>query len=332
MTALPGPTEAVWNDLALAADNVFATRTWCECWWQHFGQGEPLVLGDRGADSTMLVPIFVSGRLLRRVQLVGTGPADALTPACRPEDRTAAWHLLRQHLATRRDWDVAVVHDVTASEEPLAGVRGDVVEVRRSPSPVLDIETDDWEAFVVSRSRSFRENAGRKRRKLERESETSFRLATAETLEDDLDTFFRLHLARWGDDTPLVDETMQAFQRDFARRALARDWLRLWTVELDGVAVATSWCLRFGAAEYYYQGGRDPAYDDRSVGAVLMARTIQHAVETGATQYRLLRGDESYKSRWAGRGHDVRTLAVARTVRGAAAVKLAVRRADRGAG
>ena len=51
MTALPGPAPAVWNQLALAARNVFATHTWAQCWWDEYGEGAtPLVLTDTDAD------------------------------------------------------------------------------------------------------------------------------------------------------------------------------------------------------------------------------------------------------------------------------------------
>ncbi len=325
---LPGPPVNVWNQLALASDNLFSTREWCECWWTHFGEGEPQILVDDAHDPHVIVPLYATGRALRRLQLIGTGPADQLGPVCAPERREQATQLLRDHLDDRRGprWDVTVLHDVATDGGWPAEL--DVTEVRSVSSPVLTIGTDDWETFLASRSRSFREQVRRKHRRLLREIPgAGFRLADADSIDRDLDSFFSLHTDRWGTDAALAQGRQRRFQDEFSRRALAHGWLRLWTLEVDGAAVAASLGFRFGNAEYFYQSGRDERFDALSVGAVLMGHVVRHAVETGATEYRLLRGDEAYKSRWSDLDRSVRTLAISRTLRGAAAVRWAARRA-----
>lgn len=325
MTALPGPPAAVWDGLALSAGNMFASREWCECWWEHFGEGEPIVLTDDADSPRVVLPLFRSGRALRRWRIIGTGPADQLGPACAPEDLPVAADLLRELLGTGSGgWDVALLQDIPA-EETWARLPG-ATEVRRVPSPVATLGFADWPSYLATRSKNFREQVRRKERRLDRDFSTTLRAATLESLDQDLDTFFALHAARWGEDTPMAHGTLRAFHADFARRAAARGWLRLWMLELDGRVVAGSLCFRFGDAEYQYQSGRDPGFDEYSVGSVLMAHTIRHAVETGAREYRLLRGDEGYKSRWADVEREVHTLALSRGVRGAAAVRLATRR------
>ncbi len=323
--ALPGPPSEVWNRLALAANNLFATRDWAETCWEHFGEGEPLVLTDDDADPSIVMALHRSGRLVRQWRMIGSGPADQLGPACAPEHRDKARELLRTFLDRDHGWDVTVLHDVATDEgwDLLPGAS----EVRRVPSPVLSLPSDDWETFLLGRSKSFREQLRRKRKKLEREAHPTLRLATPQTLAADLETFFSLHQLRWGDDAPLAHGAQREFQVAFARRAADHGWLRLWFLEVDGRAVATSLGYRFGDAEYFYQSGRDPAFEHLSVGAVMMGHAIQGAVESGAVEYRLLRGDEGYKARWADHDRAVQTVAVARSLRGRAAVQLAARRA-----
>lgn len=324
MTALPGPPAHVWNHLALAAGNLFATRDWAECSWDHFGEGDPVVLTDNETDPRIVIPLYRSGWLLRRWRIVGNGPADQLGPACAPQDVDGALDLIRTFLADQRRWDVAVLHDVAADQGwdrlPAA------TEVRRVPSPVVNLPTNDWDAFLATRSKSFREQVRRKRKKLDREPDVEFRLASPETLDADLETFFALHQARWGLDAPLAHGVQRRFQADFSRRAAERGWLRLWLLEIGGTPVAASLGYRFGDAEYFYQSGRHPDFEQLSVGAVMMGHTVRHAVETGAAEYRLLRGDEGYKARWADHEHSVQTVALTRSQRGAAAVRFAARR------
>ncbi len=49
----------------------------------------------------------------------------------------------------------------------------------------------------------------------------------------------------------------------------------------------------------FYQAGRRTEREWRGCGSVLRARIIEAVAAQGATEYDLLRGDESYKTEWA---------------------------------
>ena len=49
---------------------------------------------------------------------------------------------------------------------------------------------------------------------------------------------------------------------------------------------------------YFYQSGRDPRWEDQSLGVVLMATMIRRAIERGYRWFDFLRGDEAYKLQW----------------------------------
>ena len=92
---------------------------------------------------------------------------------------------------------------------------------------------------------------------------------------------------------------------------LARGWLRLWLLEVEGRPVAAWHGFRFGGADWYYQSGRDPRWEPYAVGAVLLARTIRDCVEAGGSRYLFLRGDEPYKRRFATADPGLETIALA---------------------
>src|SRR5206468_2281345 len=106
----------------------------------------------------------------------------------------------------------------------------------------------------------------------------------------------------------------------FAHAALERGWLRLWVLEADGAPVAAWYGFRFAEVDWYYQSGRDPAWERQSVGFVLMAHTIQAAFDDGMLEYRLLRGGEGYKERFASDDPGIETVALTRGVLGSAAL------------
>ncbi len=314
-----------WSELAEASGNPFATWEWATTWWLHFGAGRRLrLLGGRRPDGSLaaIFPLYEAAhRPLRVLRLLGHGPADELGPVCAPGDRPAAAAGLRRALAGDLvPYDVLLA-DRLAAGEPWGEAVGGAV-LRRQSSPVIALEVSDWETFLRERSRNFREQVRRRERRLARAHALRFRLTEAPAdLPADLATLFRLHDARWGSgDSGALRGARRAFHRDWAAVALARGWLRLWLLELDGQAVAAWYGLRYAGSEWYYQAGRDPAWERASVGSVLLAHTVRAALEDGARSYRLLRGEEGYKARWATGDRPVETRARAAGALGRAAV------------
>lgn len=327
MAPLGGPHPGTWNRLAERARNLFGTHTWAHCWWQVYGDGgTPKVLVDDPVDPRVILPMYTSGRLLRQLRFIGHGPADQLGPVCAPGDSTLAAPLLRAAIADGElAADVLLLQDMPVADpwwSPLGARR-----ISTEQSPVLEFtEFDSWEAFLATKSRNFRGQAVRKPRRLEKAHKVTYRLADADTLERDLDDLWRLHAARWDGGSPLLDDRFLRFIATFCDAALERDWLRLWMLDVDDETVSALLVFRFGEDEYCYQFGRDPAWDSESVGFVLLVHAIAHALDTGAREFRFLRGDEDYKGRFASREADIETRAVPAGLRGRAAIWAAQRR------
>ena len=89
------------------------------------------------------------------------------------------------------------------------------------------------------------------------------------------------------------------FHDEWTRLALARGWLRLFVLRLDGRPAAVLYGLRYSKTFYFYQSGFDPGCSKRSIGLVTLGLSIRHAIEEGASEYDMLHGDEAYKFHWA---------------------------------
>jgi CelD/BcsL family acetyltransferase involved in cellulose biosynthesis len=324
---LPGLQAAreEWTALAERAGNVFATWEWADAWWRVYGDDRPLALTAcrNGAGELVgLLPLYRSARgPVRMLRFIGHGPADQLGPVCAPKDRRAVADSLKALLDGRRDWNVMLAERL-APAEGWVGLLGGTV-VHREESPTLQIGGRSFDEFLASRSKNFREQIRRRARKLAREHEVEFRLADAATLDGDLDTLVRLHDARWSEEdeeTSAFDPARREFHAAFARHALDRGWLRRWVLEVDGQAVAAWYGFRFAQIDWYYQSGRDPLWERQSVGFVLMAHTIQGAFDDGMLEYRLLRGGEGYKDRFASDDPGIETIALTRGVVGRTAL------------
>ncbi|HEY2436967.1 MAG TPA: GNAT family N-acetyltransferase [Solirubrobacteraceae bacterium] len=304
-----------WDRLARRSGNLFGTREWISTWWKVFASpGSLMSFTCRDGDGSLvaLLPMYVcTGSPSRELRFLGHREADRLGPVCAPGHRPAVAEAMRQALyENRARFDVFVGDDLPEHERwgNAIGARS----VRRTSSPVLRREGRSWQGFLSTQSPNFRQQARRLERRLARDHSLGYRLAEDPSrLDGDLDALLRLHEARWGGVSKAFLGKRATLHRVFAAKALERGWLRLWIAELDGRPAAAWYGFRYGDVEWYYQAGRDPRYDRLSIGFVLLAHTIRAALDDGVDEYRLLRGDERYKLRFANADAPVETVMLA---------------------
>jgi CelD/BcsL family acetyltransferase involved in cellulose biosynthesis len=319
--------KSEWSELADRSGNLFSTWEWASVWWKHFGRGRPLAVAlcrDQSEELVAILPLYLAfERPLRVARFIGQNDGDELGPVCERGDVRVADALLRSADQPRRRWDVLLAEHLPGGTgvAPLLGGR----TLRRWACPVVDIEATSWDEYLAGRSSNFRSQVRRKERRLVREQGLRYRLAgDPDRLNADMDTLFALHHARWRDgNSRAFAGAHAAFHREFAALALRRGWLRLWIAEANGRAVAAWYGFRYAGAELYYQSGRDPAWDRFSVGLVLLTHTLREAVNDGMRQYKLLRGNDAYKNRFATSDPGVETVAVSRGLMGRFAVSVA---------
>jgi CelD/BcsL family acetyltransferase involved in cellulose biosynthesis len=295
--------RGLWERLEQPTGNPFSSWLFADVWWRHLGAGRPLRLSAVRVDDEViaLLPLFDAGAELR---FLGHGDADLLAPIGDAFARTDALAVLGDDVA--RGGARLIADEVAEGSARWLG--GEIV--RRTPSPVLDLPDAGFEALLAARSANLRGAVRNRENRLTRAHSLRVRAATAATLARDLETLFALHNARWSGTTSVFSGARVAMHRELARRALERGWLRLRLLELDDRPVAATYGLRVGDAEWYYQAGRDPAFDRASVGSVLFAASIRAACEEGAREYRMLRGDQRYKLSWATRDAPLETVLV----------------------
>lgn len=317
----------LWPAVADLSGNLFATWEWTSTWWHHFGaSGSPMITVARDCDGrpAAIIPLYASARgPLRMLRFIGHGPSDWLGPIHAPDDAAAALAAMHGALADTSDWDVLLAQHIRSDQQWEPALDGTVL--RREAFPILRFHERTWEQLLADRSANFRQQVRRRERQLARSYELRFRLCANSTqLDADMELLFKLHEARWaGGYSRAFTGHRQAFHLEFAHIALARRWLRLWVMELDSVPVAVWYGFRYAGVEWYYQAGRNPAYDSASVGFVLLCHTIRAALQDGASAYWFLRGSETYKGRFAEEDPGVETIAAARTARGRAAITIA---------
>jgi CelD/BcsL family acetyltransferase involved in cellulose biosynthesis len=146
-------------------------------------------------------------------------------------------------------------------------------------------------------------------------------------LQRDLDVLFSLHEAVFQEDSSFLAHA--EFHREFAEIARERGWLRMWFLEVGGRDVAAWYGFRYAGIEHDYQGGRDPEWEEFSVGTVMIAHALRTALAEGVQEYRLLRGAEPYKQRFATHDRGLETLVIGHGAIGGMAAAAAAALPDR---
>ncbi len=232
--------------------------------------------------------------------------ATAAAPAIAPPGR-GLHSLLLENVDAGSGWWRALAK---AFPTPLA-----TVERGEATLPFVELAGLSWDEYLAGRSRQLRSQVGRKLRSLRRDHDVRFRrTGSSDEVAADLATLLRLHDARWAERSErsaLADPTIREFHLEFARAAFERGWLRLTVMEVDEVPIAALYGWLIGGRWSYYQAGFDPAWSRHSPGFLLLAETIREAIEDGASEYDMLRGDEAFKRRFATSSRATRTILLA---------------------
>jgi CelD/BcsL family acetyltransferase involved in cellulose biosynthesis len=319
-----GAIEDEWRDLAEPSGNAFVTPEWLRSWWKHRPSSTSAVIAvARRADGSLagLTPLSLDfSRRPRMIRFAGASFGDRFEPVAAEGERSA---VARAAMAALResglDRYTLVLNHVEPASEWLAELRRRstdraAVFQQRAEQPYIDLTGLDWEGYLASRSSSFRKKLRQRDRKLFEAHDARVRTATDATLEADLDHFFSLHESRWQGGSALDSPGAKEFLREFATAAQRRGWLRLRLLEVDSVPVATFLGWRLGPTYTFYQSGFDPSWSELSVGIVLLTRTIEAAIDEGASEFDMLLGTEDYKRRFQNSSREVQTVVLPRVV------------------
>ncbi len=315
------PSEEEWRALNLRArsGNMFLGPDWLVPWWSRFGEGRQLstICVREGGRLIGVLPLFMErvrmgGVEVRRIAFLGDGETgcdymDVLAEPGRERevlDRTLScllelpWDLCDLDGVWRESFTALQLAQRFAPGRAASGVVRDGRVRYVCPNIPL---TGSWEQYLEGLPR--RENLRRREKWLYRQPGVSIHCARApDEAAKATEQFLDLHRARWsveGGSDGLTDERHEAFHREASQRLAKAGMLRMYTLYAARRPVASVYGVVHGAKFNYYQSGYDPNWASKSVGLVLLARTVQDAFAEGLPEFDFLRGNEGYKGEWA---------------------------------
>lgn len=301
-----------WQDLmgrALTAP-IFMTVDFQQIWWEHLGRGELRLLTVRDpATQTLLglAPLLIEDRELRFVGCVDVSDyLDFLVDRTRSRDVYSA---LADYLAydMAAEWDTAYFCSL-AHHSPTPGLFLELApthgwNVRAAVEDVCPVITlpQSWDAYLAGIGKKQRHEIRRKLRRAETTAPTRWRVIerAADVTAGILDTFIDLHRQSTTEKDEFWDQAMLAFFRALVKRMAERGWLKLYFVDIDGQPASTLLCFDYHNQILVYNSGFNlEKFASLSPGNIIIAYSIQHALQLGRSRYDFLRGDEMYKFRF----------------------------------
>jgi CelD/BcsL family acetyltransferase involved in cellulose biosynthesis len=313
------PDAAEWRALNGRARSgcMFLSPDWLIPWWEQFGEGreQQILCVREGGKLIGLLPLFaervrLGGVEVRRLAFLGDGDTgcDYLDVLADPgREREVLERCLDRVLELPWElcdldglWRESFTAGQLAARHPPRG--GALVRDSRLRYVCPHIPlTGTWDQYLQGLSR--RENLRRREKWIFRQPGVSISCArTPEEAAKATGEFLQLHRARWaveGGSDGLTGDRHEKFHRDASQRLAQSGALRMYTLYAARRPVASVYGVVHGKKFNYYQSGYDPNWASRSVGLVLLARTVQDAFGEGLEEFDFLRGNEGYKGEWA---------------------------------
>jgi len=303
-----------WDAVAAAARLPLMSSAQVAAWWTHLApeDSELRVILVREAASLIGVAPFYerrSGAMLRTYALPGAEIGAGISPISLPG----------------RQWEVAgaISRALARSTSP-----PDVIDLRRAPlgspwpamlraswpAPVLprishhnveivpgiQLAKRSFDEWLQGRSPNLRSQVRRAMRSFDRDGGT-VRLATSETVGQDMAAMMSLHLRRMAGRgassfEPVADRLVSAIAEVGASEATGAH-LRLWVLEMEGAVVSVEWFSARGGHVSYVNGGWHPDFRRYSPALLGIVYAIKDACERGEEYMDLGPGAHEYKLR-----------------------------------
>lgn len=312
----PGLVDG-WRRLAQDASMPFSTPEWMLPFWRHVHRpaGAELCLVEvRDGDELLGVGPFYGpasrGILgLAEYRLLGAGAGHRTGPIARAGREDAVAAAIAEALGDRRQTPTMLALDAVPADSiwPQAVSRAwpgaqPAVVVSRQMQGLTSVMRGDFDEWMASRSRRFRERLRRRQRQLAEQGVTIRRSESPRQLTADVDALFDLHRQRFAAQdrkTALDSEGCRRGASEAAALMHESGATRLWVAEFEGEVIAASLAFRAGDRISGWTSGMNPEWAGFSPGFVLTVEVIRDAHEIGARSLCFGSGDYEYKARLA---------------------------------
>lgn len=316
---------AEWDELAGRGmtNTPFQTLAYQQAWWTHLHpeQGALYTITSRTDDGQLrgIACLYHhDGALHFNGCVEETDYLDLIATA---EDAPEVWAeildcLEASDLPAWHAIDLCNIPEASATRRALPALaesRGyQVTESVMEVCPVIQLP-DTFEAYLDSLDSKQRREISRKLRRAEGADVVTSVVGPDEDLHAAVDEFLELLQSSTFDKRDWLNEGRRAVFHEVAAAAQEAGTLQLMFSAVDGERAAGLFNFDHDSRIWVYNSGLDPAqYGALSLGVVLTASAIDHAIELGRESFDFMRGDEEYKYRFGAQDTQVYRLTLAK--------------------
>lgn len=318
--------QAEWNDLVYrsTANCIFSTWEWQFTWWSVYEPGELWVITFRDEQNRLvgIAPWFIGTSEVgeRYVSTIGckevTDYLELIVDAEHVEQVLEQVAQFAAHNHTHFDYLSLcnIPHDsITLTHFPsYLEKHGFSTHIEHEDvCPRVQLP-GDWSSYLELLDKKQRHELRRKIRRTQGiNSDVAWYIVGKQhDLNEEMEQFLSMMAASDPSKAGfLADQQNLAFFRKITAVLHNRGWLQLSFLTIDGKRAATYLNFDYNGHILVYNSGLRPnEYGHLSPGIVLLAYTIQHAIETGHTVFDFLQGDETYKYHLGGKDRPVLNL------------------------
>jgi len=321
------PYRTAWDALAVAEGRPFCAPAWMLAWWRHVpGPRAQLrvVVVHHGDDLVAVAPFYAQSNpgMPTHYRILGAGTSHRAEPLARAEFRDEAARVIARELSgteprpaviglesvdVRSGWPARLVESWPGNRRPWSS------QEWSGPAPTVSLEGLTFDEWIKTKSRNFRSQSGRLRRRLEARGAHFHFAADEEELEWGLGELSRLHHARWqgrGGSTAL-DPSVERTLVDAGRELLPSGRFRLLWIEVEGRAISAHAFLAAGREVSYWNGGFDEEWASEQPSMRALIEAIDDAFARSDLRFDFGGGAEPYKYRLADGEDTLETILIA---------------------
>ncbi len=299
--------------------NIFMTWEWQYYWWRHYAhrfQEAALRIATYYEENQLvaILPYFVYSESLgpfrlRKAVYLGSQieSSDYLDVIVAPNYRKLFLQRLEAELRSLfPEVDLIELNNCLSESifyQAFAQHKnGDVFTETYRVCPYVQLP-DSFDAYLKQLSSNFRYNIRRRVKKLTQKEGVRFQLwDQLENTDAVVAELFQLHSRRAqqkGLRTKFQPSVRLAFHQDVVRTLVPQGYIKLFhLISPQNQVIASMYCFDYDNTLAYFQAGFDPEWSNFSPGLVMLAKTIEYAIEKGYQIFDFMRGGESYKKNW----------------------------------
>lgn len=303
--------EAEWDNLAQGSmtDTPFQTLAYQKAWWTHLqpenSRLHTVTVRNNEKELVAIACFYhIDGVLYFNGCVEETDYLDLITPT---EQAEAAWRaildcLCSPNLPTWHVLDLCNVPEASPSRSILkqeAQQRGFLFkESVNEVCPVIYLP-ETFEAYLEGIDSKQRREINRKLRRATGADAELIQVKAEEGIDTAVTDFLNLLQKSTFEKREWLDDGRRAVFYDVARAAQKAGTLQLLFMEVRGKKAAALFNFDYKDRIWVYNSGLDPElFGALSLGVVISAKAIEHAISNGRSTFDFLRGNETYKYRF----------------------------------